>query len=137
MWIYGGGFWGGTTTLDLYDLRTIVSEENVIAVGINVVNANDHDHDHDHGQWSQVGIQYRVASLAFLYFDTEDVPGNAGIIFNTANSLHSKIPQFAMYGCHVSCVPVPQSAGISSKLFLQKSDNADPISVLVWPRTKK
>ena len=26
----------------------------------------------------QVGIQYRVASLAFLYFDTEDVPGNAG-----------------------------------------------------------
>ena len=37
LWIYGGGFWGGTTTLDLYDLRTIVSEENVIAVGINVV----------------------------------------------------------------------------------------------------
>ena len=27
----------------------------------------------------KVGIQYRVASLAFLYFDTEDVPGNAGI----------------------------------------------------------
>ena len=34
LWIYGGGFWGGTTTLDLYDLRTIVSEENIIAVGI-------------------------------------------------------------------------------------------------------
>jgi len=57
LWIYGGGFWGGTTTLDLYDLKTIVSEENIIAVG----------------------IQYRVASLAFLYFDTEDVPGNAGM----------------------------------------------------------
>jgi len=57
LWIYGGGFWGGTTTLDLYDLRTIVSEENIIAVG----------------------IQYRVASLSFLYFDTEDVPGNAGM----------------------------------------------------------
>ena len=26
-----------------------------------------------------VGIQYRVASLGFLYFDTEDVPGNAGM----------------------------------------------------------
>ena len=37
LWIYGGGFWGGTTTLDLYDLRTIVSEENIIAVGINVI----------------------------------------------------------------------------------------------------
>ena len=30
LWIYGGGYWGGTTTLDLYDMRTIVSEENVI-----------------------------------------------------------------------------------------------------------
>jgi len=57
LWIYGGGFWGGTTTLDLYDFRTIVSEENIIAVG----------------------IQYRVASMAFLYFDTTDVPGNAGM----------------------------------------------------------
>jgi len=57
LWIYGGGFWSGTTTLDLYDLRTIVAEENIIAVG----------------------IQYRVASLAYLYFDTVDVPGNAGM----------------------------------------------------------
>ena len=30
LWIYGGGYWGGTTTLDLYDMRTIVSEENII-----------------------------------------------------------------------------------------------------------
>jgi len=57
IWIYGGGFWSGTTTLDLYDLRTMVAEENII----------------------MVGIQYRVASLAFLFFDTEDVPGNAGM----------------------------------------------------------
>jgi acetylcholinesterase len=57
LWIYGGGFWGGTTTLDLYDLKTMAAEENII----------------------MVGIQYRVASLAFLYFDTEDVPGNAGM----------------------------------------------------------
>ena len=26
-----------------------------------------------------VGIQYRVASLGFLYFEEEDVPGNAGM----------------------------------------------------------
>ena len=57
LWIYGGGFWSGTTTLDLYDMRTMVAEENII----------------------MVGIQYRVASLAFLYFDTTDVPGNAGM----------------------------------------------------------
>ena len=57
LWIYGGGFWSGTTTLELYDLRAMAAEENII----------------------MVGIQYRVASLAFLYFDTEDVPGNAGM----------------------------------------------------------
>jgi acetylcholinesterase len=57
IWIYGGGFWSGTTTLALYDLRTMVAEQNII----------------------MVGIQYRVASLAFLFFDTEDVPGNAGM----------------------------------------------------------
>ena len=41
IWIYGGGFWSGTTTLDLYDMRPMVAEQNVI----------------------MVGIQYRVASL--------------------------------------------------------------------------
>lgn len=57
VWIYGGGFWSGTATLDVYDMRTIASEENIILVS----------------------MQYRVASLSFLYFDTEDVPGNAGM----------------------------------------------------------
>lgn len=57
LWIYGGGFYSGTSTLSLYDLRTFSAEENVI----------------------MVSIQYRVASLAFLFFDTEDVPGNAGM----------------------------------------------------------
>ena len=57
IWIYGGGFWSGTTTLEYYDLRAMAAEQNII----------------------MVGIQYRVASLAFLFFDTEDVPGNAGM----------------------------------------------------------
>jgi len=57
VWIYGGGYYSGTSTLDLYDMRTIAAEENVI----------------------MVSIQYRVASLSFLFFDTEDVPGNAGM----------------------------------------------------------
>lgn len=57
LWIYGGGYYSGTSTLDLYDMRTLAAEENII----------------------MVSIQYRVASLAFLFFDTEDVPGNAGM----------------------------------------------------------
>ena len=43
--------------MEVYDTRTIVSEENII----------------------MVGIQYRVASLGFISFDTEQVPGNAGM----------------------------------------------------------
>lgn len=41
----------------MYDHKTLVSEENVILVS----------------------MQYRVASLGFLYFGTPDVPGNAGL----------------------------------------------------------
>ncbi|NP_001303634.1 acetylcholinesterase-like isoform X1 [Cimex lectularius] len=57
VWIFGGGFYSGSATLDVYDHKTLVSEENVILVS----------------------MQYRVASLGFLYLDTADVPGNAGL----------------------------------------------------------
>jgi acetylcholinesterase len=57
VWIYGGGFYSGTSTLDVYDHKNLVAEENVILVS----------------------MQYRVASLGFLYFDCADVPGNAGL----------------------------------------------------------
>ncbi|CAH1981039.1 unnamed protein product [Acanthoscelides obtectus] len=57
VWIFGGGFYSGTNTLDVYDHNILVSEENVILVS----------------------MQYRVASLGFLYFGTSDVPGNAGM----------------------------------------------------------
>ena len=58
VWIYGGGYYSGTSTLDVYDMRTLAAEENIILVS----------------------IQYRVASLAFLYLGTEDVPGNADMM---------------------------------------------------------
>ncbi|GLG99963.1 Acetylcholinesterase, partial [Gryllus bimaculatus] len=57
VWIFGGGFYSGSATLDVYDHRMLVSEENVLLVS----------------------MQYRVASLGFLFMDTEDVPGNAGL----------------------------------------------------------
>ena len=127
LWIYGGGFWGGTTTLDLYDLRTIVSEENIIAVGIEMQQQNKRTKKQNKQIVIkeniitvginlvaikmiiisivltilikirlQVGIQYRVASLAFLYFDTEDVPGNAGnvkssVLPNGYSKINTKI----------------------------------------------
>lgn len=58
VWIYGGGFYSGTSTLDVYDLRTLAAEENVI----------------------MVSMQYRVASLGFLYSGTDDAPGSVGLL---------------------------------------------------------
>lgn len=57
VWIFGGGFYSGTNTLDVYDHNILVSEENIILVS----------------------MQYRVASLGFIYFGTPEVPGNAGM----------------------------------------------------------
>lgn len=57
LWIYGGGFYQGTSTLDVYDYKTLAAEENIILVS----------------------IQYRVANLGFLFLGTPDAPGNAGL----------------------------------------------------------
>ncbi|XP_061505291.1 acetylcholinesterase isoform X3 [Anopheles gambiae] len=57
LWIFGGGFYSGTATLDVYDHRALASEENVIVVS----------------------LQYRVASLGFLFLGTPEAPGNAGL----------------------------------------------------------
>lgn len=65
LWIYGGGFYTGTTTLDVYDPKILVSEENVIVVS----------------------MQYRIASLGFLFFDNAEVPGNAGM-FDQLMAMH-------------------------------------------------
>uniref|UniRef100_U5EXG0 Carboxylic ester hydrolase n=1 Tax=Corethrella appendiculata TaxID=1370023 RepID=U5EXG0_9DIPT len=57
VWIFGGGFYSGTATLDVYDHRTLVAEENLIVVS----------------------MQYRVASMGFLFLGTPEAPGNAGL----------------------------------------------------------
>lgn len=58
VWIYGGSFYSGSYTLDLYDPRLLASEQKVVVVGLN----------------------YRVASLGFLYLGEEGVGGNAGLL---------------------------------------------------------
>lgn len=59
VWIFGGGFYSGTTALGLYDGKILASEENIILVSIN----------------------YRVTNLGFLYFEKarHEAPGNAGM----------------------------------------------------------
>ena len=57
VWIYGGGFYSGTTTLNLYDGKILAAENNIIVVSIG----------------------YRVGALGFLALGDAACPGNAGL----------------------------------------------------------
>jgi len=57
VWIYGGGFYSGSATLDVYNGQWLSATQNVVVVSIN----------------------YRVAALGFLAYDEEHVTGNAGL----------------------------------------------------------
>ena len=58
VWIHGGGFYYGTSTLDMYDMKELAVHENII----------------------MVSMQYRLASLGFLCFNnTGDSQCNAGL----------------------------------------------------------
>ena len=59
VWFYGGGFYSGSSTLDVYDPKILVTEENIVFVS----------------------FQYRVANLGFLFFENarSEAPGNAGL----------------------------------------------------------
>lgn len=93
---FAGGFYSGTATLDVYDHKTLVSEENVI----------------------MVSMQYRVASLGFLYFGTPDVPGNSGM-FDQVMALQWVHDNIAAFGGNPDNVTLfGESAGAVSVSML-------------------
>ncbi len=57
VWIYGGGFYSGTTTLNLYDGKILAAENSIIVVSIG----------------------YRLGALGFLALGNAAAPGNAGL----------------------------------------------------------
>lgn len=58
VWIYGGGFFSGSTDLDVYDGKYLASLYKVIIVS----------------------IAYRTDTLGFLYLGDEAAPGNMGLL---------------------------------------------------------
>ncbi|OON22929.1 Carboxylesterase [Opisthorchis viverrini] len=57
LWIYGGSFYTGTSTLSVYDGRFLAARQNVIVASLN----------------------YRVGPFGFLFTDQAEVPGNMGL----------------------------------------------------------
>ena len=57
-WIYGGSFVYGSSTLDIYDGKTLAVMNDVVVVSVN----------------------YRMGPLGFLYLDRFDAPGNVGLL---------------------------------------------------------
>lgn len=59
VWIFGGGFYSGTMTLDLYNPQAFVKKGNVIFVA----------------------LQYRLGPHGFLFFGKDSsAPGNVGLL---------------------------------------------------------
>ncbi|KAG8237106.1 hypothetical protein J437_LFUL008158 [Ladona fulva] len=57
VWIYGGGYMSGTSTLDIYDADMMAAAEEVAVAS----------------------MQYRVGAFGFLYLGVDEAPGNAGL----------------------------------------------------------
>ena len=57
VWIYGGGYMSGTSTLEVYDAILLAAANDIIVASIN----------------------YRVGAFGFLYLDSDEAPGNMGL----------------------------------------------------------
>ena len=92
VWIFGGGFYSGTSTLDVYDPKILVTQEGIVLVS----------------------FQYRVASLGYLYMDTPAAPGNAGM-FDQLMALQWVQDNIAAFGGNPHNVTLfGESAGAAS-----------------------
>lgn len=102
VWIYGGGFVTGSSTLDLYDGALFASSQQVIVISVN----------------------YRLGPLGFLYLDTEDSPGNMGLLDQqlALHWIHSNIQHFG--GSLDDVTLFGESAGAASVAYHMMANNS-------------
>lgn len=95
MWIYGGGFYSGTATLDLYDGSILAVKGDVVVVS----------------------MQYRIGPLGFLSLGSESAPGNAGLL-DQQLALHWVHDHIADFGGDPQRVTIfGESAGAASVAY--------------------
>ncbi|OWA49931.1 Acetylcholinesterase [Hypsibius exemplaris] len=108
VWIYGGGFFSGTITLDAYNGAILASEEKVIVIA----------------------MQYRLGPFGFFYFGSEEAPGNQGL-YDQVLALRWIQENAANFGGHpkyvtlfgesagAACVGLHLLSPVSGPLFMQ------------------
>ncbi|XP_013780687.2 acetylcholinesterase-like [Limulus polyphemus] len=130
VWIFGGGYYSGTSTLNVYNAKILATEEQIIVVSMN----------------------YRVASLGFLFFERPDVPGNAGL-FDQLMALewvHDNIAAFGgdpnsitLFGESAGAVSVglhllsPLSRNLFNRGILQSGSATSPWAIIDYKESKK
>ncbi|XP_052097582.1 cholinesterase 2-like isoform X1 [Mytilus californianus] len=100
VWIFGGGYIYGTSTLDLYDGTYLSAYADVIIASIN----------------------YRVGPYGFLYMGNSEAPGNAGLLDQVValEWIYNNIDYFG--GSKDSITIFGESAGAASVSYLMASD---------------
>jgi carboxylesterase type B len=106
LWIFGGGFYAGTNTLEWYDGRIMAAEGDVVVVS----------------------MQYRVGVMGFLYLDISGAPGNVGLldqqlamqwIFNNIQDYGGDNSRITIFGesAGAACVSLHMLSPLSKETF--------------------
>nr|XP_054771712.1 cholinesterase 2-like [Lytechinus pictus] len=124
VWIFGGGFFAGSASLDVYNGEVLSTTENVIVVTIN----------------------YRVANLGFLALGGSDnIPGNAGLfdqalaiswIHDNIASFGGDVSRLTLFGESAGAVSTnlhmfsPMTKDLFTRVILQSSSSFAPWGVI-------